>query len=76
MGCIDELWQPTKKIQPWVKKNYGFAPETCWIADVKYQPGLPMRKAPNRKSAERVKPCPPEKVKSIRAALRHFGMIR
>ncbi len=65
-----------KQIQTWVKQNYGFVPETCWIADIKSRSGLSMREAPNRKGAERVKPCPPEKVESIRAALRHFGMIR
>jgi hypothetical protein len=65
-----------KQIQVWVKQNYGFVPETCWIADIKSQSGLPMREAPNRKGAERVKPCPPKKVESIGAALRHFGMIR
>jgi hypothetical protein len=65
-----------KQIQTWVKQNYGFVPETCWIADVKSQAGLPMQIAPNRKGVERVKPCPPEKMESIRAALRHFGMIR
>lgn len=65
-----------KQIQTWVKQNYGFVPETCWIADIKSQSGLPMREAPNRKGAKRVKPCPPEKAESIRAALRHFGMIR
>jgi hypothetical protein len=64
-----------EQIQKRVKQIYGFAPETCWIADVKSQSGLPMRKAPNRKGAARVKPCPPEKVESIRAALSHFGMI-
>ena len=64
-----------KQIQTWVKQTYGFVPETCWIADVKFQSGLPMRKAPNRKGMERVKPCPPEKVEIIRSALRHFGMI-
>lgn len=64
-----------KQIQAWVKQNYGFVPATCWIADVKFQSGLPMRKAPNRQGVERVKPCPPDKVKSIRATLRHFGMI-
>lgn len=40
-----------KKIQTWVKQNYGFAPEICWIADVKSQSGLPMRKESNRKGA-------------------------
>lgn len=56
-------------------EQYGFVPETCWIAHVKQMSGLAMRKAPNRKSAAWVKPCPPQKVESIRAALRHFGMI-
>jgi len=65
-----------KQIQVWVKKNYGFAPETCWIADVKSQSGLAMRKAPNRKGMERVKPCTPEKAEYIRAALHHFGMTK
>jgi site-specific DNA recombinase len=64
------------QIQTLVKQNYGFVPATCWIADVESQSGLPMRKAPNRRGAGRVKPCPPEKVESIRAALRYFGMIR
>jgi hypothetical protein len=65
-----------KQIQTWVKQTYGFVPETCWIADVKFQSGLPMKKAPNRKGVERVRPCPPERVESIRAALKHFGMVR
>jgi hypothetical protein len=63
-----------KQIQAWVKHNYSFVPATCWIADVKSQSGLPMRKAPNRKGAERVKPCPPEKMEAIQKALRYFGM--
>jgi hypothetical protein len=65
-----------KQIQTWVKQTYGFVPKTCWIADVKFQSGMPMRKAPNRRGVERVKPCPPEKVESIRSALQHFGMIK
>lgn len=65
-----------KQIQDWVKQQYGFAPKTCWIAHVKQLSGLPMRQAPNRKGEERIFPCPPEKMAPIRAALRHFGMIR
>lgn len=65
-----------KRIQDWVKQNYGFTPKTCWIAHVKEMSGLPVRKAPNRRDAERVYLCPPEKVEPIRAALRHFGMIK
>lgn len=65
-----------KEIQFWVKQTYGFVPETCWIADDKNQCGLLMREAPNRKGETRVKPCPPEKIEAIRAALLHFGMIK
>jgi hypothetical protein len=64
-----------KQIQEWVKQQYEFVPKTCWIAHVKHMSGLPMRKAPNRQGVERVEPCPPEKMESIRSALRHFGMI-
>ena len=64
-----------KQIQKYVKGKYGFIPKTCWIADVKGQCGLSVRRAWNRKSDEREEPCPPEKVKAIKAALRDFGMI-
>ncbi len=64
-----------KEIQAWVKQTYGFVPETCWIADVKNQCGLPMREAPNRKGETRQKPCPADKVEAIRSALKHFRMI-
>lgn len=64
-----------KQIQAWIKQNYGFVSQTCWIADIKSRSGLPMRKAPNRQGAERVKPCPPGKVAPIQAALRYFGML-
>ena len=65
-----------KEIQNWVKQNYGFVPKTCWIADVKEKAGLPVRKAHNRRGAERVNPCPRGKIESIRAAMRHFGIIK
>jgi hypothetical protein len=64
-----------KQIQFWIKQQYGFVPETCWIAHVKHICGLPMRIAPNRLGEERLKPCPPEKVGPISAALKHFGMV-
>jgi len=63
-----------KQIQEWVRKQYGFIPKTCWIAHVKEMSGLPLRKAPNRRGANRLFPCPPEKVEPIQAALQHFGM--
>jgi len=64
-----------KQIQDYVRKNHGFVPETCWIAHVKELMGLPLRKAPNRQGAGRVKRCPPSKIAPIRQALKHFGMI-
>jgi len=64
-----------KQIQEWVKKKYGFTPKTCWIADVKEQCGLKVRKAWNRQGNKRMVPCPKRKVKEIKAAFRHFGMI-
>lgn len=64
-----------KQIQLWVKQQFGFVPQTCWIAHVKELSGLPIRLAPNRMNVERAKPCPPNKVESIREALQHFGMI-
>jgi site-specific DNA recombinase len=71
----EDIMATYKQIQTWVKQNHGFVPQTCWIADVKSQSGLAMGKAPNRKGVKRARLCPPEKVESIRAALKHFGMI-
>lgn len=65
-----------KQIQAWVKQQYGFTPETCWIAHVKEISGLPLQEAPNRIGLERMKPCPPDKVQYIQAAFRHFGMVK
>jgi hypothetical protein len=63
------------QIQLFVAEKYGWIPETCWIADVKRKCGLPAKDAPNRKSNESVKPCPPEKRRAIEEAFRYFGMI-
>lgn len=64
-----------KEIRGWVKNKYGYQPRTCWIADVKEQCGLRVRRAWNRKSNKRMVPCPKQKVKDIKVAFRHFGMI-
>ena len=63
-----------KEIQDFVKEKFGFTPKTCWIADVKEQCGLKVRKAWNRQGKQRQVPCPKQKVKAIKAALRHFDM--
>lgn len=50
--------------------------KTCWLADVKEQYGLNLKKAHNRESAEyRQNPCPSEKVESIKEAFKNFDMI-
>lgn len=61
-------------IQSYVKRTYGFIPKTCWIAHVKEICGLPVRKAWNR-LGERSNPCPPDKIRFIKDAFKHFGMI-
>ena len=60
-------------IQAYVKREYGFTPQTCWIAHMKEICGIPVRPAHNRRSAaSREKPCPPEKMEAIRSAFIHF----
>lgn len=63
------------RIQDWVKKNCGFTVKTCWIAHVKELSGLPVKRTHNRRGANRLPPCPPEKIKPIRKALQYFEMI-
>ena len=65
-----------KQIQDYVKEKHGFVIKTCWIADVKEQCGLNLKKAHNRESAEyRQNPCPSEKVESIKEAFKNLDMI-
>jgi len=64
-----------RRIQDWVKKNYGFTVKTCWIAHVKELGGLPVKRAHNRRGAIPLEPCPPEKIEPIRKALQDFEMI-
>jgi hypothetical protein len=45
-----------QEIQSWVQKEFGFKPETCWIAHCKEINGLPLGVAPNQQGEERVKP--------------------
>lgn len=59
-----------REIQAEVKVRYGFVPKTCWIADVKERIGQQPRKAPNRQDAERMVPCPPDKVELIASVIR------
>ena len=61
-----------KEVRFRVRRRAGFNPRGSWIADVKEQLGIPMRRDPNRRD-ERKYPCPPEKreaiVEAIRAAM-------
>jgi hypothetical protein len=71
---IEEL-MTYKEIQEYVRKKYGFEPQSCWIAHAKELCGLPVKKAPNRKGEQREKPCPENKRSAIREALIHFGFL-
>jgi hypothetical protein len=62
-------------LQRWVRATYGYVPPTAWIADVKAQCGLAPRRAQNRRGWRRRRPCPPDRVPHLVAALRHFGLI-
>jgi len=58
-----------KEVQFRVRRHAGFNPRASWIADVKEQLGMPVRRSPNR-VGERKYPCPPEKRDAIIEALR------
>jgi len=65
-----------KEIQSYVKTEYGYIPKTCWIAHMKEICGLPVKMASNRYSPDnREKPCPPDKMESIKSAFIHFKML-
>ena len=64
-----------KEIQDHVRSTHGTVVQTCWIADVKEQLGLPKRIATNRQGMDRLKPCPPAKRQMIVDAMRELGMI-
>jgi len=58
-----------KEVQFRVRRHAGFVPRASWIADVKEQLGMPVRRAANR-VGERRYPCPPERREAIVEALR------
>ena len=65
-----------KQIQDYVKNKNGFVPKSCWIAHVKEMNGLHPRVSSRRYDVNvRQVPCPPDKIKPIEEAMRHFGMI-
>jgi hypothetical protein len=58
-----------KEVRFRVRRRAGFNPRGSWIADVKEQLGMPMRRSPKR-VGERKYPCPPEKRDAIVEAIR------
>lgn len=65
-----------KEIQNYIKEKYDVVIKTCWIAHMKEQCGLPLRKSPNRKdSNKREYPCPDNKREMIIEAFENFNML-
>ncbi|ELH3008451.1 hypothetical protein NX014_21385 [Vibrio vulnificus] len=65
-----------KKVQEYVKEQYGFSVKNCWIAHVKELNGVSMNNAPNRQSPNARKyPCPDDKVEVLENAMKKFGLI-
>jgi hypothetical protein len=58
-----------------VKKHDGFVPKSCWIAHMKEECGLPVKKAWNRNGKARIVPCPPKNKKAIRDSFKRQGLI-
>lgn len=66
-----------KMIQEYIENKYGFKVHTAYIAEVKRDLGLPIYDAPNaveELKQERKHPTP-EKVESIKDALKYFEVI-
>lgn len=61
-----------EEIQDWVKRKYGFVPQSCWIGHCKQLNGLPLKRKPPK---HRKKPCPKNKRSNIEDAFRHFKWI-
>lgn len=65
-----------KDVQEYARANFGFVPQTCWLAHVLSDYGLTTRVAGNRIDATaRQKPCPPAKRAAVEAALRACGRL-
>lgn len=65
-----------KEIQNDIERHNNRSVKTCWIAHVKEQNNLPLRKASNRKTPDmRQAPCPPEVKPIIEASMKRLGML-
>lgn len=64
------------QIKDWVYDTYSVQIyHPCYIAHAKELSGLPVRRAWNRRSNQRMIPCPPDMLPKIQAAFRHFGLM-
>ena len=77
-----EAYKPKEKvtykmIKEYIEAKYGFKVHTAYIAEVKRNLGLPMYDAPNavEELKQPRKHPTPEKVESIKDALKHFEVI-
>ena len=66
-----------KELQQYVKNKYGYSVKTCWIAHMKELSGIKV-KVSHRRYDENVRtnPCPENKMKGIKEAFVHFGMLK
>jgi len=66
-----------KEIQDEVRNIGGITVKTCWIADVKEDESLPVRRAWNRHGhgEERENSCPRNIKPIIQRAMRNLGML-
>lgn len=66
-----------KRTKEYIEAKYGFKVHTAYIAEVKWDLGLPMYDAPNavEELKQPRKHPTPEKVEAIKDALKHFELI-
>ena len=67
--------EPTdREIQNWVRQEFGFWPESAWIAHCKLLCGLNVENV-RAYQQSRVNPCPLDKQFALTSALRHFKLV-
>ena len=65
------------ELQAYIEEKYGFKVSNLYIAQAKAVLGIKERENYNKPKTpgNRIPVCPPEKMKAIQEALRHFKMI-
>lgn len=66
-----------EELKEYILETYGFKVSNLYIAQAKRAMGIIERENRNKPKTEgnRIPQCPPEKLKAIQEALRHFQMI-